>query len=233
MTHYLRSKHDAIIVGVGTAIADNPSLNCRMTGAGGYGGKELENQPRPIILDPRGRWNVTPESKMIALAREGKGKAPWIFTCFTEESYDEKRRDLVEKFGGQIFVLDPMWIDDEPRLSWHDVFRALKNEGINSVMVEGGASVVNQLLSPMYFNNLVDTVIVTIAPTWLGKGGVQVCPEAKYIRGSEAKSKVKVPVARLKAVKWIPLGEDVVLCGHPRSYEEDAPVVENNDVIEE
>ena len=39
MTHYLRSRHDGIMVGVGTAIADNPSLNCRIRGIGGYGGE--------------------------------------------------------------------------------------------------------------------------------------------------------------------------------------------------
>ena len=38
MTHFLRSEHDAIMVGVGTAVADNPSLNCRLDGVGGYGG---------------------------------------------------------------------------------------------------------------------------------------------------------------------------------------------------
>src|SRR4051812_7789929 len=52
MTHYLRSKHDAILVGVGTAIADDPGLNCRLHGVGGYGGQGLEGQPRPLILDP-------------------------------------------------------------------------------------------------------------------------------------------------------------------------------------
>lgn len=39
MTHYLRSQHDGILVGIGTAMADNPSLNCRLDGVGGYGGK--------------------------------------------------------------------------------------------------------------------------------------------------------------------------------------------------
>ncbi|EHK99335.1 putative 5-amino-6-(5-phosphoribosylamino)uracil reductase [Glarea lozoyensis 74030] len=74
MTHYLRSRHDAILIGVGTAVADNPSLNCRIEGVGGYGGEGLEGQPRPIVLDPRARWEVNDRrndscGKPIAAAR--------------------------------------------------------------------------------------------------------------------------------------------------------------------
>jgi 2,5-diamino-6-(ribosylamino)-4(3H)-pyrimidinone 5'-phosphate reductase len=59
--------------------------------------------------------------------------------------------------------------------------------------------------------DLVDSVIVTVAPVWLGKGGVQVCPDARVEDGQ------RVPVSRLKDVQWVPLGEDVVLCGRPIS----------------
>ena len=44
MTHYLRSKHDAIVIGVGTATADDPGLNCRLEGVGGFGGLGWEGQ---------------------------------------------------------------------------------------------------------------------------------------------------------------------------------------------
>ena len=78
-------------------------------------------------------------------------------------------------------------------------------------MIEGGGAVINDLLHPSHFN-LVDSVIVTIAPTWLGIGGVQVCPEERVDR----EKRVKVPVAKLTEVKWVPLGDDVVLCGRPK-----------------
>lgn len=204
MTHYLRSQHDAILIGVGTAEADNPSLNCRIAGVGGYGGEGLDGQPRPIVIDPRGRWQFTEESKVLRLAREGKGRAPWVFT---RKPLDEERTRVLEGVGGRVMVVD---LQDGPegRMEWEHVLSVLGGEGIASVMIEGGGAVINDLLAP---NNigLVDTVIVTIAPTWLGKGGVQVCPDGRVAGGA------RLPVARLANVKWVPLGDDVVLCGSP------------------
>lgn len=205
MTHYLRSKHDAILIGVGTAEADDPSLNCRIDGVGGYGGEGLQGQPRPVVIDPRGRWGVTAESKVVGLAREGRGRAPWVFT---RGPVDSGRREVLESVGGRVVVVDPNG-DEDARISWERVLDVLRGEGIGSVMIEGGGAVINDLLAP---NNigLVDSVIVTIAPTWLGKGGVQVCPDERVEGGA------RLPVARLGDVKWIPLGDDVVLCGTPR-----------------
>jgi 2,5-diamino-6-(ribosylamino)-4(3H)-pyrimidinone 5'-phosphate reductase len=56
----------------------------------------------------------------------------------------------------------------------------------------------------------VDTVILTIAPVWLGQGGERICPPG---------SGKRVEVARLKGVKWVPMGEDVVLCGRMKGSE--------------
>lgn len=204
MTHYLRSKHDAILVGVGTAIADDPSLNCRIEGVGGYGGQDLEGQPRPVILDPKGRWKFTMGCACIALASQGKGKAPWIFTC---KKPDLEQQRVLEKIGGEfIFVDEEEYGGETP---WNKVFPTLHFKGIKSVMIEGGGTVINSLLNKCFYS--LDSIIVTIAPTWLGKDGVQVCPDKRENSYGE-----RVPVARLKNVKWIPLGEDVVLCGHPK-----------------
>ncbi|KAF2749739.1 bacterial bifunctional deaminase-reductase [Sporormia fimetaria CBS 119925] len=206
MTHYLRSKHDAILIGVGTAIADNPSLNCRIDGVGGYGGEGLEGQPRPVVLDPKGRWEFGPESKCIALAREERGKAPWLIVA---RECEEGKRKMLESVGGRVLQL-PASEQESGRyaMDWREIMVCLAEQGVRSVMVEGGGSVINELLSPKYFD-LVGSVIVTIAPTWLGKDGVQVCPDAREEGGK------RIPVSRLRDVKWIPLGEDVVLCGRP------------------
>lgn len=203
MTHYLRSQHDAILIGCGTAIADDPSLNCRIAGVGGYGGVGLEGQPRPIVVDPNGRWDVGDASKVVKLAREGRGKGVWLVS--KKGSVDEEKRRVVEGVGGKVFELEAV----EGKMGWKGILDVLAKEGVRSVMIEGGGAVIDNLLSKENMR-LVDSVIVTIAPVWLGKGGVQICPDARVDDGQ------RVPVSRLKDVKWVPLGEDVVLYGRSR-----------------
>jgi 2,5-diamino-6-(ribosylamino)-4(3H)-pyrimidinone 5'-phosphate reductase len=207
MTHYLRSCHAAILIGVSTAIADNPSLNCRLSGVGGYGSSGLTSQPRPIIIDPHCRWSFTSENKIFQLVREGRGRAPIIITS---SAAPQDKKELLESLGGKFIMLSPRpetTLISRVRLDWRDILSTLKNEGLESIMIEGGASVINSLLAPQY-SSLINSVIVTIAPTWLGEGGVVVSPPRRV--DSEEKA---VPAVRLEGVKWIPLGEDVVLCG--------------------
>jgi 2,5-diamino-6-(ribosylamino)-4(3H)-pyrimidinone 5'-phosphate reductase len=203
MTHYLRSHHDAILIGCGTAIADDPSLNCRIAGVGGYGNEGLEGQPRPVVVDPNGRWNVNDRSKVINLAKEGKGRGVWIVS--KKGSSNQDRRGVVESVGGKVLELST---GKDGSMNWKEILEVLAKEGIKSVMIEGGGAVINELLSKENMA-LVDSVIVTIAPVWLGKGGVQVCPDATTEEGQ------RVPVRRLQDVKWVPLGDDVILCGRP------------------
>jgi 2,5-diamino-6-(ribosylamino)-4(3H)-pyrimidinone 5'-phosphate reductase len=210
MTHYLRSKHDAILIGCGTAIADNPSLNCRIEGVGGYGGDGLESQPRPVVLDPQRRWEVDDESKVIKLARDGAGKAPWIFVLSKDENEVQRRRRMVlEKSGGRVIPIGST--TETGRMDWNTIFALLAYEGIRSIMIEGGGVVINDLLLPRWLH-LVDSVIITMAPIWLGKGGVTVCPSERRNEQGE-----RTPVGSLKEVHWMPLGEDVVLCGRPNT----------------
>jgi 2,5-diamino-6-(ribosylamino)-4(3H)-pyrimidinone 5'-phosphate reductase len=183
MTHYLRLKHDAILVGAGTAVADAPSLNCRYPGAG------IDSQPRPVIVDPRGRWQMD-GSAVCKLADEGRGKEPWVVGLAANGS--ERVPELVLSEGGDGVI------------EWEEVLKALKAKCIDSVMIEGGATVINTLLLRP---DLVDSVIVTIAPTWLGQGGLAACPSAITNNGQ------RVNAARLSDTAWRQFGADAVLCG--------------------
>ncbi|KAI1461374.1 putative riboflavin biosynthesis protein Rib7 [Annulohypoxylon moriforme] len=238
MTHYLRSRHDAICVGVGTAIADDPGLNSRIAvespiletssaaataGVGallGLAGKSTADDtqhsfttyhPRPIIIDPNLRWDFTSESKVMHLAREGKGRAPYIITAVPQPP--ESKRQLLEDLGGKFIVLsgpgsqNPDADSSSRRFDWHAILSAVRDEGLRSIMIEGGGEVINSLLSHGN-SQLIDSVIITIAPMWLGQGSVFVSPS----RRTSPDGKLSA-VARLTNTTWIPLGDDVVLCG--------------------
>ncbi|PNS20838.1 hypothetical protein CAC42_2769 [Sphaceloma murrayae] len=207
MTHFLRSRHDAILVGVGTAVADNPSLNCRLDGSGGYGGVGLDGQPQPVVIDPRNRWAFDKSSKVLQLAAAGRGKAPWVVTCAAPPV---ARAQLLQEVGGSFIILDESGDSDSGgTVSWGSIFTELANRGVRSVMVEGGAHVLNTLLSPGEID-AVSSIIVTIAPVWLGPDGIKVSPQRTL-----AAERGTLPVARLTNALWHQLGDDVVLCGHP------------------
>lgn len=201
MTHYLRSRHDSICIGVGTAIADDPGLNCRLQGI------DLAQQPRPIVIDPKLRWHFTRESKVLRLAMAGRGLAPFIIT--TDCTPQPSQKALLEEHGGKYIVLEN---DSAPRkFQWAAILKAVQAEGLNSIMIEGGGQIINSLLAPEA-KRLIDTVVLTIAPTWLGQGGVVVSPARSVGPDGEP-----IPAARLTDTTWIPLGEDVVLCGRVAS----------------
>ena len=214
MTHFLRSRHAAILVGVGTAVADDPGLNCKILSPFAPEGvrEQHPNQPRPIILDPFARWEVNDNSKVIQLARLGQGLGPFILVARKVGEVTEERRQVVESVGGKYIQVQ---VEEEAGrgrggFAWEDVLRTLSEEGLDSVMIEGGGSVINSLLTLEQGGEqeLVDSVIVTIAPTWLGAGGVLVCPPRAVGKDGQP-----APPVRLRDVSWHPLGEDVVLCG--------------------
>lgn len=204
MTHYLRSKHDAIVIGVGTATTDDPALNCRLEGAGGYGGIGWEGQPRPVIIDPGARWHITPHSKVLQTVHQGKGRGPWVIMA-PGFAMDPMRLELLKYYGGKYLGLTEF--DKKWRLRWEAILKALAAEGIKSVMIEGGGMVINDLLQPEN-SNLINSVVVTVTPTYLGKGGIGVHPGPRHDHTGRPQ-----PVTRFHQVKWQPLGEDVVMCG--------------------
>lgn len=207
MTHYLRSRHAAILVGVSTVLADDPALNCRIAGA--------TRQPRPVILDPHLRWTPSRGDKVLQACRSGAGLAPFILTRVPTPELPPDGVELLRQHGGKFIHVRPSSVSradgGRVRFDWRDVLDALRAQGLSSVMVEGGGHIINSLLDPAH-HGLVDSVIVTIAPTWLGQGGTVVCPDRVLGSGGSP-----VPAARLSDVSWHPFGEDVVMCGRLRA----------------
>ncbi|KAA8894331.1 riboflavin biosynthesis protein RibD domain-containing protein [Sphaerosporella brunnea] len=202
LTHYLRAQHAAILVGASTAAADDPGLNSRLDGA------DAGSQPRPIILDPRFRWRFSRDARVLRAARARLGKAPWIFVArgCLEDRADERVR-WVEEAGGRVVPLD----DCDGWWSWTYLLSAMRSLGVESVMIEGGATVINDLLR-LENRALLDSVVVTVAPVYLGSGGVNVSPQHEQGREGEA-------VVRFKDVQWQVLGRDVVMAARPETCE--------------
>jgi 2,5-diamino-6-(ribosylamino)-4(3H)-pyrimidinone 5'-phosphate reductase len=202
MTHYLRSRHDAILIGIGTMLADDPALNCRLAGA--------PRPPRPILVDPGVRWAPRREDKVFEVQRMGRGFAPYVLCAKEVEEVPRAYRDVLEAHGGK-YISCPATVSGEDgasrKFSWADILQVLHEEKLTSVMVEGGGQIINSLLHPSN-HHLVDSVIVTIAPVWLGQGSVTVSPDRVHDDTGTA-----LPVARLSDVSWHPMGDDVVLCG--------------------
>jgi GTP cyclohydrolase II len=141
MTHELRARHDAILVGIGTLLSDDPRLNARLaTGP----------DPQPVILDSYLR---TPVSARLL---QGQRK-PWVFAG--PEASSAARRAL-QAAGVQLIFLSP---EEKGRLPLPELLRTLAGMGINSLMVEGGAQVISSFLH----SRLVDHVVLTIAPRFL------------------------------------------------------------------
>lgn len=184
-----------------TLLADNPGLNCRIEGC--------ESQPRPIIIDPHLRWEPRDANKVLEICRAGEGLAPYVLTASEQAQIPETKREVLERHGGRYITVRSSVdkISGRARFDWGDVFDALRQAKLSSVMVEGGGQIINSLLNPV-FHTLVNSVIVTIAPTWLGQGGVVVSPE----RVTDGEG-TPVAAVRLTEVSWHPFGEDVVLCG--------------------
>lgn len=141
LTHHLRAYHDAILIGIGTLLADDPRLTVRLVKG---------NNPRPIILDSQLR---TPLESF--LVRENP---PWIVTA---ENAAKKKAGTLSALGARVIDLPT---SDAGQIQLQALMKILHQEGIRRLMVEGGAAV----LSSFYKARLVDFVALTISPMILG-----------------------------------------------------------------
>jgi 2,5-diamino-6-(ribosylamino)-4(3H)-pyrimidinone 5'-phosphate reductase len=118
------------------------------------------------------------------------------------------QRAILDSYEGKFITLKFIVATDisQHKLDWKDI-------PLKSVMIEAGGDVINSLLIPEYLS-VISSVIVTIAPTWLGEGGVVVSRQRRLDDGKP------IAAARLDHVVWQQFGEDIVLCGKVKIWEQ-------------
>ncbi|KAH8099832.1 bacterial bifunctional deaminase-reductase [Cristinia sonorae] len=172
MTHWMRSMHDAILVGIGTALNDNPQLNTRHLPPLPEDAAYKYNLPRPVILDTHLR--LRSDCKLLNNYKAGVGRRPLVVTSAYARTSDEadawtERKANLETAGARVIEIEAV----DGGISISSLLTALRTLGIRSLMVEGGASVIKSFLaSTQSHQRTVDAIIVTVAPVFVGKEGV-------------------------------------------------------------
>lgn len=151
--HVLRAQHDAVLVGVGTILADDPQLTVRMPG-------KRTVEPLRVVLD--GHLRTPPKAKLlnagtraplIVGAVSGRGASPAL----------RARRSVLEAAGAEVVLLPA---DARGRIRLPSLLDALGEREIQSLLVEGGSRVHGAFVA----ERLVDSVAAFFAPRLVGCG---------------------------------------------------------------
>jgi GTP cyclohydrolase II len=143
LTHQIRACSDAILIGIGTLLSDDPLLNVRLVEG---------NSPQPIILDTHLR---TPLNARLVKRSDIR---PWIINA--EDKLSEQSLALQDAGSTPIFCTT----SPDGKIDLHALMKILTANQINSIMVEGGARVITSFVS----SRLVDQFIVTVSPRFVG-----------------------------------------------------------------
>ncbi len=146
--HGMRGRHDAVMVGVGTVVADDPDLTCRLPGV-------RPNSLVRVVADSRLRTPLT--ARLVATA----GATPTWFVH--RPGADPERARALGAIGARLIEVPggPVGIDLAAALA------AMAEAGINTLMVEGGA----QLAAALLRADLVDRIAWFHAPAVMGGDG--------------------------------------------------------------
>jgi diaminohydroxyphosphoribosylaminopyrimidine deaminase/5-amino-6-(5-phosphoribosylamino)uracil reductase len=140
----LRAQHDAIMVGIGTVLADDPLLTVRLVKG---------RNPLRICLDSKLRIPINAQ----VLRDEGRT------LIVTTAGHEKEKVAAIQKQGKEALVVQS---GSDGRVELRPLMKALAQRGISSILVEGGSEVISSFLKA----GLVNRMVVITAPLILGKG---------------------------------------------------------------
>lgn len=146
LAHALRASHDAVMVGIGTVLADDPRLTVRLVPG---------RDPLRVVMDSALR---TP----LAAAVLAGGAATGTLLAVTVAA-DPAHVEAVRALGATVLCVAE---DEGGRAALPALLAELRARGVASLLVEGGARLITALLRA----KLVDRLVVTVAPKLLGAG---------------------------------------------------------------
>ena len=152
-THRRRHALDAILIGSGTALADDPRLTCRLPEG------EESRDPFRFVLDAQGV--VSPESRMFALESAKT-------TIITTERSPEDWRSRIRDAGGEVWVMDA---DPEGHVPILEMLQKMGELHIASVLVEGGSGIIRSFIDA----KAVDRFDFLYAPILIGGRELPLC----------------------------------------------------------
>jgi diaminohydroxyphosphoribosylaminopyrimidine deaminase/5-amino-6-(5-phosphoribosylamino)uracil reductase len=181
--HRLRARYDAICVGLGTVLADDPQLT--------YRGARKVGHPLRVVLDSR--CNTPLGSKIVS------GKLPGETLIATTKKSGKRKREALEKIPGVSVVVLPT---HKGRVDLSALVQYLGKIGMNSLLIEGGGNVLASALE----QDVVDQMRMVIAPMIIGgKDAVPVIGGRGFATIDEAMRLEKITVGRL--------GQDLLVRG--------------------